>query len=141
MKLEIHFLSKETQSKIHNKKNRKNKKRRFYKWKLERLIESIEENTSYQIDYFPSTSNLVGIQKVKDLFIEQLNSTNFFGSKYHPKEKDYLSIIYSKDRDEYLNLIFINNEWKEEYFLNSLRIIGKDIYSEIENGELEILLT
>ena len=89
-----------------------------------------------EIDYFPSVSNSGLIQRIKTDIIAKLNSTNAFDFDYSPTEKDYLKILNPKNKEEYLNLIFINGLWKEEVYMNELRDPNLDVYKQIAEGQI-----
>ncbi|QIY90931.1 hypothetical protein [Chryseobacterium gallinarum] len=111
----------------HSKKNSK------YYWVLETIIGKNDASEN-AIDYFPSSSEKGYIQDIKDEILEKLNSENIFSFPYTPKEGDYLSIKNNLRKQEYLNLIFINNHWIEEVFLCSYRECDTDIYTTIKTG-------
>lgn len=111
----------------HSKKNSK------YYWVLETVTgknEEPEETT----DYFSSSSEKGYIQDVKEEILEKINSENIFSFPYTPKEGDYLSIKNNLRKQEYLNLIFINNNWIEEIYMCSYRECDTDIYTTIKTG-------
>ena len=66
--------------------------------------------------------------------IEKINSENVFSFQFEPKEGDYLSIKNNLRKNEYLNLIFINNKWIEEIYACSYRDCNGDIYTTIKTG-------
>lgn len=111
----------------HSKKNSK------YYWILE-TVTGKNNATEISMDYFPSSSEKGYIQDVKDEIIEKINSKNIFSFPYEPKEGDYLSIKNNLRKQEYLNLIFINNHWIEEIFMCSYRDCDTDIYTTIKTG-------
>ncbi|WP_042723247.1 hypothetical protein [Flavobacterium sp. B17] len=111
----------------HSKKNSK------YYWILE-TITGKNDATEIPVDYFPSTSEKGYIQEIKDEIIEKINAENIFSFPYEPKEGDYLSIKNNLRKQEYLNLIFINNNWIEEIYICSYRDCDTDIYTTIKTG-------
>lgn len=111
----------------HSKKNSK------YYWVLE-TVTGKNEDSEDAIDYFPSSSETGYIQDVKEEIIEKINSEHLFSFTYTPKEGDYLSIKNNLRKQEYLNLIFINNKWIEEIYMCSYRECDTDIYTTIKTG-------
>jgi hypothetical protein len=111
----------------HSKKNSK------YYWILE-TVTGKNDASEVSIDYFPSSSEKGYIQDIKDEIIEKINSENIFSFPYEPKEGDYLSIKNNLRKQEYLNLIFMNNNWTEEIFICSYRDCDTDIYTTIKTG-------
>lgn len=109
------------------------KKNSKYYWILE-TVTGKNNATEISMDYFPSSSEKGYIQDVKDEIIEKINSKNIFSFPYEPKEGDYLSIKNNLRKQEYLNLIFINNHWIEEIFMCSYRDCDTDIYTTIKTG-------
>ena len=112
---------------IQSKKNSK------YYWILETVTGKNDASELYT-DYFPSSSEKGYIQDVKDEIIEKINGENIFSFPYEPKEGDYLSIKNNLRKQEYLNLIFMNNNWIEEIFICSYRECDTDIYTTIKTG-------
>ncbi|CAH0256411.1 hypothetical protein MP478_10920 [Chryseobacterium sp. WG14] len=111
----------------HSKKNSK------YYWVLE-TITGKNDDPGNSLDYLPSSSEKGYIQDVKEEIIEKINSEHLFSFPYTPKEGDYLSIKNNLRKQEYLNLIFINNSWKEEIFICTYRDCDTDIYTTIKTG-------
>lgn len=111
----------------HSKKNSK------YYWILE-TVTGKNDASDISMDYFPSSSEKGYIQDIKEEVIEKINSENIFSFPYEPKEGDYLSIKNNLRKQEYLNLIFINNNWIEEIFMCSYRDCDTDIYTTIKTG-------
>lgn len=111
----------------HSKKNSK------YYWVLETVIGK-NEVTELYVDYFPSSSETGYVQNIKEEIIEKINSENVFSFTYEPKEGDYLSIKNNLRKNEYLNLIFMNNKWIEEIYACSYRDCEGDIYTTIKTG-------
>ncbi|MGE8433031.1 MULTISPECIES: hypothetical protein [Chryseobacterium] len=111
----------------HSKKNSK------YYWILE-TITGKNENSEDSLDYFPSSSEKGYIQDVKEEILKSINSEHPFSFPYTPKEGDYLSIKNNLRKQEYLNLIFINNSWIEEIFMCSYRDCDNDVYTTIKTG-------
>jgi len=121
------ILLEEKQLGTHSKKNSK------YYWILETITgknENPEESTDFEL-----TSSETGyMQNIKEEILEKINSENVFSFPYEPKEGDYLSIKNNLRKQEYLNLIFINNSWKEEVYMCSLRDCDGDIYTTLKTG-------
>ena len=124
----------------HSKKNSK------YYWVLETITGKNDASTEFDEDDFQMICSETGfIQNVKEEVIEKLNSENVFSFSYEPKEGDYLSIKNNLRKNEYLNLIFLNNLWVEEIYMCSYRDCDGDIYTTIKTGvafisENEIIL-
>jgi hypothetical protein len=74
------------------------------------------------------------IQNIKEEVLEKINSENVFSFPYEPKEGDYLSIKNNLRKNEYLNMIFLNNTWVEEIYMCSYRDCEGDIYTTIKTG-------
>jgi hypothetical protein len=111
----------------HSKKNSK------YYWVLE-TVTGKNEDVENALDYFPSSSETGYIQDIKEEIIKKINSEHLFSFPYTPKEGDYLSIKNNLRKQEYLNLIFINNIWIEEIYMCSYRECDTDIYTTIKTG-------
>ncbi|NIF07399.1 hypothetical protein F3J23_18420 [Chryseobacterium sp. Tr-659] len=111
----------------HSKKNSK------YYWILE-TVTGKNDNLVNSVDYFPSSSETGYIQDIKDEVLKLINSEHLFSFPYTPKEGDYLSIKNNLRKQEYLNLIFINNTWIEEIYMCSYRECDTDIYTTIKTG-------
>ncbi|MGN7709408.1 hypothetical protein KYG33_19370 [Chryseobacterium sp. D764] len=111
----------------HSKKNSK------YYWVLE-TVTGKNEDVEHALDYFPSSSETGYIQDIKEEIIKKINSEHLFSFPYTPKEGDYLSIKNNLRKQEYLNLIFINNIWIEEIYMCSYRECDTDIYTTIKTG-------
>ncbi|BAP30167.1 uncharacterized protein CHSO_1130 [Chryseobacterium sp. StRB126] len=111
----------------HSKKNSK------YYWVLE-TVTGKNESSENATDYFPSSSETGYIQDIKEEIIEKINAENLFSFPYTPKEGDYLSIKNNLRKQEYLNLIFINDKWIEEIYMCSYRECDTDIYTTIKTG-------
>jgi len=109
------------------------KKNSKYYWILE-TVTGKNDASDISMDYFPSSSEKGYIQDIKEEVIEKINSENIFSFPYEPKEGDYLSIKNNLRKQEYLNLIFINNNWIEEIFMCSYRDCDTDIYTTIKTG-------
>ncbi|NML59101.1 hypothetical protein [Chryseobacterium cheonjiense] len=118
------------EEKILGTQSKKNSK---YYWILE-TVTGKNEASELNTDYFPSSSEKGYIQDIKDEIIEKLNAENIFSFPYEPKEGDYLSIKNNLRKQEYLNLIFLNNKWIEEIFICSYRDCDTDIYTTIKTG-------
>lgn len=111
----------------HSKKNSK------YYWILETITRK-NDHPEVSLDYFPSSSETGYIQDIKDEVLQLINSEHLFSFPYTPKEGDYLSIKNNLRKQEYLNLIFINNTWIEEIYMCSYRECDTDIYTTIKTG-------
>ncbi|KMQ62876.1 hypothetical protein ACM39_17300 [Chryseobacterium sp. FH2] len=118
------------EEKILGTRSKKNSK---YYWVLETITGKNDVPES-SLDYFPSSSEGGYIQDIKDEILEKINSGNIFSFPYTPKEGDYLSIKNNLRKQEYLNIIFINNNWMEEVFVCSYRDCDTDIYKTIKTG-------
>lgn len=118
------------EEKILEKKSKKSSK--FY-WILE-TITGKTETTEESEDFDLIGSETGYLQNIKEEILETINSENIFSFVYEPKEGDYLSIKNNLRKQEYLNLIFINNSWVEEIYMCSLRECDTDIYTTIKTG-------
>lgn len=118
------------EEKILGTQSKKNSK---YYWILETVTGKNDASELYT-DYFPSSSEKGYIQDVKYEIIEKINAENIFSFPYEPKEGDYLSIKNNLRKQEYLNLIFMNNNWIEEIYICSYRECDTDIYTTIKTG-------
>lgn len=111
------------------------KKSSRYYWILETVTGKTEfTKTSDEEDFQEASSEIGYIQNVKEEIIEKINSENVFSFQFEPKEGDYLSIKNNLRKNEYLNLIFINNKWIEEIYACSYRDCNGDIYTTIKTG-------
>lgn len=111
------------------------KKNSKYYWVLETVTGKNEAAPEFGEDNFQMTSSETGfIQNIKEEIIEKINSENVFSFAYEPKEGDYLSIKNNLRKNEYLNLIFMNNSWIEEIYICSYRDCEGDIYTTIKTG-------
>ncbi|MCE3075604.1 hypothetical protein [Chryseobacterium gwangjuense] len=113
----------------HSKKNSK------YYWVLETVTgknEAVAE--AEEEDYLMVSSETGYIQNIKEEVLEKINSENVFSFAYEPKEGDYLSIKNNLRKNEYLNMIFMNNSWVEEIYMCSYRDCEGDIYTTIKTG-------
>ncbi|OCA67930.1 hypothetical protein BBI01_20795 [Chryseobacterium artocarpi] len=111
----------------HSKKNSK------YYWVLE-TVTGKNEDSDNSMDYFPASSETGYIQDIKEEILEKINSEHLFSFPYTPKEGDYLSIKNNLRKQEYLNLIFLNDKWIEEIYMCSYRECDTDIYTTIKTG-------
>jgi len=107
-------------------------KSKFY-WILETITGKTEASDA------PEDFDLLGsetgyLQTIKEEIIETINAENVFSFDYETKEGDYLSIKNNLRKQEYLNLIFLNNTWVEEVYMCSLRECDTDIYTTIKTG-------
>lgn len=111
------------------------KKNSKYYWVLETITGKNEvTEKSEDEDYLMASSEIGYIQNVKEEIIEKINSENVFSFPFEPKEGDYLSIKNNLRKNEYLNLIFMNNVWIEEIYMCSYRDCDGDIYTTIKTG-------
>lgn len=111
------------------------KKNSKYYWILETITGKNEvAEKSEDEDYLMTSSETGYVQNVKEEIIEKMNSENVFSFSYEPKEGDYLSIKNNLRKNEYLNLIFLNNKWIEEIYACSYRDCDGDIYTTIKTG-------
>ena len=111
------------------------KKNSKYYWILETITDKNEvAEKSEDEDYLMTSSETGYVQNVKEEIIEKINSENVFSFSYEPKEGDYLSIKNNLRKNEYLNLIFLNNKWIEEIYACSYRDCDGDIYTTIKTG-------
>ncbi|WP_263602434.1 hypothetical protein [Chryseobacterium sp. PET-29] len=118
------------EEKILGTQSKKNSK---YYWILETVTGKNDASELY-MDYFPSSSETGYIQDVKDEIIQKINAENIFSFPYEPKEGDYLSIKNNLRKQEYLNLIYLNDHWIEEIYICSYRNCDTDIYTTIKTG-------
>ena len=120
------------EEKILGTQSKKNSK---YYWVLETITGKNDTTAEFDEDDFQMIGSETGfIQNVKEEIIEKLNSENVFSFSYEPKEGDYLSIKNKLRKNEYLNLIFLNNLWVEEIYMCSYRDCEGDIYTTIKTG-------
>lgn len=120
------------EEKILGTQSKKNSK---YYWVLETITGKNEVVAEAGEDDFLMISSEIGyIQNIKEEIIEKINSENVFSFVYEPKEGDYLSIKNNLRKNEYLNLIFMNNKWIEEIYACSYRDCEGDIYTTIKTG-------
>nr|WP_314494222.1 hypothetical protein [uncultured Chryseobacterium sp.] len=111
------------------------KKNSKYYWVLETVTGKNEvTEKSENEDYLMVSSETGYVQNVKEEIVEKINSENVFSFTYEPKEGDYLSIKNNLRKNEYLNLIFMNNKWVEEIYMCSYRDCDGDIYTTIKTG-------
>ncbi|REC41784.1 hypothetical protein [Chryseobacterium sp. 5_R23647] len=111
------------------------KKNSKYYWVLETITGKNEATQqSEDEDYLMASSEIGYIQNVKEEVLEKINSENVFSFPYEPKEGDYLSIKNNLRKNEYLNMIFMNNVWIEEIYMCSYRDCEGDIYNTIKTG-------
>ncbi|WP_439479704.1 hypothetical protein [Chryseobacterium aquaticum] len=111
------------------------KKNSKYYWILETITGKNEvAEKSEDGDYLMTSSETGYVQNVKEEIIEKMNSENVFSFQFEPKEGDYLSIKNNLRKNEYLNLIFLNNKWIEEIYACSYRDCDGDIYTTIKTG-------
>ncbi|WP_294292851.1 hypothetical protein [uncultured Chryseobacterium sp.] len=113
----------------HSKKNSK------YYWVLETITGKNEVTEATEDgDYLMISSETGYVQNIKEEIVEKINSENVFSFPYEPKEGDYLSIKNNLRKNEYLNLIFMNNKWVEEIYACSYRDCEGDVYTTIKTG-------
>ncbi|KMQ58487.1 hypothetical protein ACM46_22575 [Chryseobacterium angstadtii] len=111
------------------------KKNSKYYWVLETVIGKNEVTEGSEDEDFLMICSEIGyVQNIKEEIIEKINSENVFSFTYEPKEGDYLSIKNNLRKNEYLNLIFMNNKWLEEIYACSYRDCEGDIYTTIKTG-------
>lgn len=111
------------------------KKNSKYYWVLETITGKNEvSEKSEDEDYLMASSDIGYIQNVKEEVLEKINSENVFSFPYEPKEGDYLSIKNNLRKNEYLNMIFMNNIWVEEIYMCSYRDCDGDVYTTIKTG-------
>ncbi|MBD8082458.1 hypothetical protein [Chryseobacterium caseinilyticum] len=111
------------------------KKNSKYYWVLETITGKNDVSAEFDEDDFQMISSETGfIQNVKEEVIEKINAENVFSFSYEPKEGDYLSIKNNLRKNEYLNLIFMNNVWVEEIYMCSYRDCEGDVYTTIKTG-------
>lgn len=121
------LLLQEKQLGTQSKKNSK------YYWILETITGKVE--TPSETEDFGLISSENGfIQDIKEEILETINSENVFSFPYEPKEGDFLSIKNNLKKNEYLNLIFLNNTWIEEVYMCSYRECDTDIYTTSKTG-------
>ncbi|WP_312825802.1 hypothetical protein [Epilithonimonas sp.] len=121
------LLLEEKQLGTQSKKNSK------YYWILETITGKVE--TPSETEDFGLISSETGfIQDIKEEILETINSENVFSFPYEPKEGDFLSIKNNLKKNEYLNLIFLNNTWIEEVYMCSYRECDTDIYTTSKTG-------
>lgn len=106
------------------------KKNSKYYWVLETITGKNEVTEPPEDeDYLMASSEIGYIQNIKEEIIEKINSENVFSFDFEPKEGDYLSIKNNLRKNEYLNMIFMNNVWIEEIYMCSYRDCEGDIYT------------
>ena len=105
-----------------------------YYWILETVIGKKDASDDYFEGFEQSSSEKDYLQEIKDEIIEKINSESIFNFDFEPKEGDYLSIKSNVKKNEYLNLIYLNNHWIEEVFSCTLRECDTDIYTTIKTG-------
>lgn len=109
------------------------KKKSKYYWILETITGKTEASDAAE-DFDLIGSETGYLQTIKEEIIEMINSENIFSFAYEPKEGDYLSIKNNLRKNEYLNLIFLNNTWIEEVYMCSYRECDTDIYTTSKTG-------
>lgn len=111
------------------------KKNSKYYWVLETVTGKNEVTEAPEEDDYLMVSSETGfIQNIKEEIIEKINAENVFSFDFEPNEGDYLSIKNNLRKNEYLNLIFMNNLWIEEIYMCSYRDCEGDVYSTIKTG-------
>ena len=118
------------EEKILGTQSKKNSK---YYWVLE-TVTGRHEGSEVFSEFTGESSETGYIQDIKDEVLQLINSEHLFSFPYTPKEGDYLSIKNNLRKQEYLNLIFINNTWIEEIYMCSYRECDTDIYTTIKTG-------
>ena len=111
----------------HSKKNSR------YYWVLE-SITGKQEVSGEDEEFLPTISDKGYLQDIKEEILEKINAENVFSFPFEPKEGDYLSLKNNLRKNEYLNIIFLNNQWVEEVYTCSLRDCDADIYTTIKTG-------
>jgi len=120
------------EEKILGTQSKKNSK---YYWVLETITGKNDVSSEFDEDDFQMIGSETGfIQNIKEEIIEKINIENVFSFEYEPKEGDYLSIKNNLRKNEYLNLIFMNNLWVEEIYMCSYRDCEGDVYTTIKTG-------
>jgi hypothetical protein len=120
------------EEKILGTQSRKNSK---YYWVLETVTGKNEVTAAPEDEEYLMISSETGyVQNIKEEIVEKINSENVFSFAYEPREGDYLSIKNNLRKNEYLNLIFMNNKWVEEIYACSYRDCEGDIYTTIKTG-------
>jgi len=111
------------------------KKNSKYYWVLESVTGKNQVSGELAADGYQLLSSEKGyVQDIKEDIIEKINAENVFSFTYTPREGDYLSIKNNLRKYEYLNLIFMNNQWIEEVYTCSYRDCDGDIYTTIKTG-------
>ncbi|HEX7870884.1 MAG TPA: hypothetical protein VF455_12305 [Chryseobacterium sp.] len=111
------------------------KKNSKYYWVLETVTGKNEVTEAPEEDDYLMVSSETGfIQNIKEEIIEKINAENVFSFDFEPNEGDYLSIKNNLRKNEYLNLIFMNNLWVEEIYMCSYRDCEGDVYATIKTG-------
>ncbi|MDQ1858514.1 MULTISPECIES: hypothetical protein [unclassified Chryseobacterium] len=118
------------EEKILGTQSKKNSK---YYWVLETITGRQEGSETFS-EFNGGSSETGYIQDIKEEVLQLINSEHLFSFPYTPKEGDYLSIKNNLRKQEYLNLIFINNVWIEEIYMCSYRECDTDIYTTIKTG-------
>ncbi|MFK7934638.1 MAG: hypothetical protein AB8G22_14095 [Saprospiraceae bacterium] len=131
------FISKANALSPRERRLRKNKHRRFYHWKIERLHRAHLPMDNESMDVFPSSSEKRGIQLIKTDIIKAINTQKLFDFTYYPALRDFLRIINPKDTDEYLNLFRGVKEWEEEVYVGTLRETRHE-YKILAEGIVEL---
>ncbi len=111
----------------HSKKNSR------YYWVLE-TITGKQEVSGEDEEFLPTISDKGYLQDIKEEILEKINAENVFSFPFEPKEGDYLSLKNNLRKNEYLNIIFLNNQWVEEVYTCSLRDCDADIYTTFKTG-------
>ena len=135
------LISKDNWIPIQNRNNRKNKRRKFYDWKLDRFYmkakPEIQIFDNYALmDVTPFIPSGI-LQNLKEEFLAEINSRQIFDFDYQPVEFDFLTINNPKVIDDWLHLIFINDSWIEHHWYEKIRN-PKDTYLEFKSGFWEL---
>lgn len=109
------------------------KKNSKYYWILETITGKVEAPEESE-DFGLISSETGFIQNIKEEILETINVENVFSFPYEPQEGDFLSIKNNLKKNEYLNLIFINNTWIEEVYMCSYRDCDTDVYTTFKTG-------
>ena len=109
------------------------KKSSRYYWVLETVTGKQLASTD-EPEFNDSSSETGYLQDIKEEILEKINAENVFSFPFAPKEGDYLAFKNNLRKAEYLNLIFINNQWIEEIYPCTYRECETDVYTTIKTG-------
>lgn len=113
-------------------KKAKNKAKHY--WVLETVIGKKDAGDDFFEGFQQASSETGYLQDIKEEIIGKINSENIFSFDFEPKEGDFLSLKNNLKKNEYLNLIFMNNLWVEEVYTCTFRECDTDIYTTIKTG-------